>query len=78
MAKGRKRVHTGGMDTVSLETRRRIMAGIHGADTKPELLVRKSLFARGFRYRVNCAGLPGKPDLKFTRYGAVVLVHGCF
>jgi len=54
------------------------MAGIHGRDTKPELLVRKALFARGFRYRKNCTDLPGKPDIKLARYHAVVFVHGCF
>ncbi len=54
------------------------MAGIRGADTKPERLVRSALFARGFRYRINCPDLPGKPDLKITRYRAVIFVHGCF
>jgi len=54
------------------------MAGIRGRDTKPEVLVRKALFARGFRYRKNCGELPGKPDIKLSKYRAVVLVHGCF
>jgi DNA mismatch endonuclease, patch repair protein len=55
-----------------------MMAGIRSRDTKPELLVRKALFARGFRYRNNCTDLPGKPDLKLTKYKAVIFVHGCF
>ena len=55
-----------------------MMAGIRGADTKPELAVRKALFARGFRYRKNCRDLPGKPDIKLSKYHAVVFVNGCF
>lgn len=55
-----------------------MMAGIHGADTKPERIVRAALFAEGFRYRKNCRDLPGKPDIKLTKYRAVILVHGCF
>jgi DNA mismatch endonuclease (patch repair protein) len=55
-----------------------MMAGIRGTDTRPELLVRQVLFARGFRYRKNCRDLPGRPDLKLTRCGAVILIHGCF
>jgi DNA mismatch endonuclease, patch repair protein len=66
------------MDSVSRETRSRIMAAIHGSNTGPELLVRRALFARGFRYRINCKGLPGHPDLKLTKHRAVVFVHGCF
>jgi len=66
------------MDTVSPETRSRIMAGIRGTNTKPELFVRKGLFARGYRFRVNCKDLPGHPDLKLTKHGAIILVHGCF
>ena len=54
------------------------MAGIRGKNTKPELLVRKGLFARGFRYRINSSSLPGKPDIKLTKHRAVILVHGCF
>jgi DNA mismatch endonuclease (patch repair protein) len=54
------------------------MRAIRHKDTKPELLVRKALFERGFRYRLNDSKLPGKPDLVFTRYKAVILIHGCF
>lgn len=65
-------------DIVSPETRSRMMAGIRGSDTKIEVTLRKSLFARGFRYRINDRSLPGKPDLVFPRYRAAILVHGCF
>lgn len=54
------------------------MAGIRGRDTRPELRLRKALFARGFRYRINDRRLPGRPDLVFPRYRAAVMVHGCF
>lgn len=54
-----------------------MMSGIRGKNTKPELIVRKALHARGFRYRLHCK-LPGKPDLCLPKYRAVVFVHGCF
>lgn len=55
-----------------------MMAGIHGSETKPERIIRKALFGRGFRYRKNCPDLPGKPDIKLTKYNAVIFIHGCF
>ena len=66
------------MDTVSPKKRSRIMSSIRSSNTSTELFVRSCLFARGFRFRTNCRDLPGRPDLKLTRYGAVILVHGCF
>lgn len=54
------------------------MSGIRGKDTKPEMLIRRGLHARGFRYRLHCKDLPGKPDLCFPKYRAVIFVHGCF
>lgn len=54
------------------------MSGIRGQNTKPEMLLRRALHARGFRYRLHEKKLPGKPDLIFAKYGAVVFVHGCF
>lgn len=54
------------------------MAAIRAKDTKPELLIRRGLHARGFRYRLHVRGLPGKPDLVLPRYRATVFVHGCF
>jgi DNA mismatch endonuclease (patch repair protein) len=65
-------------DVVDPATRSRMMAGIRGKDTKPELLLRKALHARGFRYRLGGAKLPGRPDLVLPRHSAVVFVHGCF
>lgn len=65
-------------DIVSPETRSRMMAGIRGKDTKPEMLMRRALHSDGFRYRLHDKSLPGSPDLVFPRYRAVVLVHGCF
>lgn len=54
------------------------MSGIRGKNTKPELLIRKALHARGFRYRLHCKDLPGNPDLCLPKYRAVIFVHGCF
>lgn len=54
------------------------MSGIRGNNTRIEVLIRKALFAKGFRYRLNLKTLPGKPDMVFPRYRAVILVHGCF
>jgi len=65
-------------DVVSKETRSRMMAGIRGTNTAPELALRKEMHARGFRFRLHVGGLPGRPDLVLPKYRAVVLVHGCF
>ena len=65
-------------DIVTPAVRSRMMSAIKGRNTKPELLVRKRLFARGLRYSLHSSLLPGKPDLVFRRYKAVVLIHGCF
>lgn len=54
------------------------MARIRGKDTKPELLVRRALHARGLRYRLHVRALPGRPDMVFPKHRAVILVHGCF
>ncbi len=55
-----------------------MMSGIRGKNTKPELMIRKALHARGFRYRIHCKDLPGNPDLCLPKYRAVIFVHGCF
>ena len=65
-------------DIVDKATRSRMMAGIRSKDTRPELLLRKALHAAGLRYRLHVRTLPGKPDLVFPKYQAVVFVHGCF
>jgi DNA mismatch endonuclease (patch repair protein) len=54
------------------------MSRVRTEHTGPELLVRRNLFAAGFRYRVQVKDLPGKPDIVLPRYHSVVLVHGCF
>lgn len=54
------------------------MARVRGRDTKPEMLVRRMLHAMGYRYRVQASGVPGRPDVAFTRRRAAVFVHGCF
>ena len=54
------------------------MSKIRSKDTKPELTLRKALFARGFRYRVNHKHLPGKPDIVLPKYRTVIFLHGCF
>ena len=65
-------------DIVDAATRSRMMAGIRGRDTRPELLIRRGLHARGFRYRLHVATLPGRPDMVFPSRRAVILIHGCF
>lgn len=66
------------MDSISQEQRSRIMAAIHSRDTKPELLVRRYLFACGFRYRLNSPRLPGHPDMVLRKYRTCIFVNGCF
>lgn len=66
------------MDKLTKEQRHRNMAAIHGKDTKPEMLVRKFLFSRGFRFRLNHPRLPGHPDLVLRKYRTVIFVNGCF
>lgn len=65
-------------DIVSPAVRSRMMAGIKGKDTKPEMLIRRGLFAKGFRYRLHDKRLPGRPDLVFPQYHAAIQVNGCF
>src|SRR5262249_36848425 len=66
------------MDIYSPAQRSANMARIRSTDTKPEIRLRKALFARGFRYRKNVGGLPGTPDIVLARYKYVVQVRGCF
>lgn len=54
------------------------MAAIKGKNTKPEMVVRRFLWSRGFRYRVNCPRLPGHPDIVLRKYRTCVFVNGCF
>jgi DNA mismatch endonuclease (patch repair protein) len=66
------------VDVVDSATRSRMMAGIRAKNTRPELFIRKGLHALGFRYRLHAKDIPGKPDVVFPRYGALVVVHGCY
>ena len=54
------------------------MSKIRSKNTKPEVTLRKALFKRGFRYRMNVSRLPGKPDIVLPKYKAVIFLHGCF
>lgn len=60
------------------EQRRFNMQQIKGTNTKPEILLRKLLFSKGFRYRINNKNLPGKPDIVLKKYNTVIFVNGCF
>ena len=59
-------------------TRSYNMSQIKGKDTKPEMLVRKFLFSKGFRYRLNVSDLPGKPDIVLPKYKSIIFINGCF
>ncbi|MCW3846437.1 very short patch repair endonuclease [Sphingomonas sp. LB-2] len=65
-------------DVVTPAVRSRMMAGIRGKNTKPELVIRKGLHLQGFRYRLHRRNLPGRPDLVFQKHRAVIFVNGCF
>lgn len=66
------------MDVHDSATRSYNMSQIKGKNTQPELLVRKFLFAAGFRYRLHDKKLPGKPDIILKKYKTVIFVNGCF
>lgn len=66
------------MDVHSKETRSYNMSKIKGRDTKPETLVRKFLFAKGFRYRKNDKRYPGTPDIVLPKYHTMIFINGCF
>lgn len=65
-------------DVHNKATRSYNMSRIKGKNTKPEMLVRKYLFANGFRYRLNVNTLPGKPDIVLPKYKTVIFINGCF
>jgi len=65
-------------DVHSKETRSFNMSRIKGKDTKPELIVRKHLFAEGFRFRLHDKNLPGRPDIILKKFKTVVFINGCF
>lgn len=66
------------MDKITAEQRSFNMSRIHGKDTKPEVLVRKYLFGKGFRFRKNDKRLPGHPDIVLPKYKTVIFINGCF
>ena len=66
------------MDKLSTEQRHATMAAIRSKDTKPEWIVRRGLWSRGFRYRLNHKRLPGHPDLVLRKYRTCIFVNGCF
>lgn len=65
-------------DKLTPEQRHRCMSRIRSKNTRPEILVRKFLFAHGFRYRVNVRNLPGTPDIVLRRFKTVIFINGCF
>lgn len=66
------------MDNLSKDVRHYNMSHIRSKNSKPEEIVRKYLFAHGFRYRKNVKGLPGCPDIVLKKYGTVIFINGCF
>lgn len=65
-------------EKISPETRSRMMAGIRGRDTKPEMMIRQHLHAQGLRYRLLAGDLPGRPDIVLPRWRVAIFAHGCF
>lgn len=65
-------------DVMTPEQRSRCMAAVKGKDTKPEMIVRKYLFSRGLRFRVQVRKLPGTPDIVLPKYNTAIFVNGCF
>lgn len=65
-------------DRLSPEERSRNMARVHGRDTLPEIVVRKTLHGMGYRFRLHRKDLPGKPDVVLPKHHVAVFVHGCF
>ena len=66
------------MDRLTAQQRHANMAAIRSKDTKPEMIVRRGLWKRGFRYRLNHMRLPGHPDLVLRKYRTCIFVNGCF
>ena len=66
------------MDKLTAQQRHANMAAIRSKDTKPEMIVRRGLWSRGFRYRLNSPKLPGHPDLVLRKYRTCIFINGCF
>lgn len=65
-------------DIVDSVTRSRMMSGIKSRNTRPEMLIRRGLYHKGYRFRLHDARLPGKPDMVFRSRRSIIMVHGCF
>lgn len=65
-------------DVMESAARSALMARIRSKNTKPEMVVRRALHRLGYRYRLHCSGLPGRPDIVFPRKRKVIFIHGCF
>ena len=66
------------MDSLSPAERSELMARVHSKNSRPEMVVRKIIFALGYRYRLHARDLPGRPDIVFRKRRKVIFVHGCF
>lgn len=66
------------MDIVGPEKRSEMMSGIRSKDTKPEIIIRKALYALGFRYRLHNKNIIGKPDLVLKKHNVLIFINGCF
>lgn len=66
------------MDILSKKARSALMAKIKGKNTRPEMIVRKFLFSKGFRYRIHDSRYPGSPDIVLPKYKTAIFIHGCF
>ncbi len=66
------------MDNLSPERRSWVMSRIRSKDTKPEIIVRSLLHRAGYRFRIDCRDLPGRPDIVLPKYRTAIFVHGCF
>jgi DNA mismatch endonuclease (patch repair protein) len=65
-------------DIVDRATRSLMMARIKSKNTKPELLIRSLLHKKGFRFRIHANKLPGRPDIIFPKFKAIIFINGCF
>jgi DNA mismatch endonuclease (patch repair protein) len=77
-ASGNDKDYSNMADIFSKEKRSKLMSKVTGKETKPEIMVRKYLFSKGFRFRKNVKTLPGSPDIVLPKYKTVIFVHGCF
>lgn len=65
-------------DIKNAEERSRNMSAIRSHNTKPEIYIRRQLFKKGYRYRVNVPYIPGHPDIFLRKYNTAIFIHGCF